>query len=445
MSNKINLPPKNENKNDFPQKIEKENRFLLDIQLLSTLKSIPGKIIPLSNKLNDVSKNNNKEINIEKNNKIETFNKIYHRSNSIFNQIDKSNINYINNNNSINNIYTTNNYFFNNNINIPNINQNYNLQGGYSPIQEHYGFFDNPLLISPSNNPSFLSIKSDMKNNNFMFTENKFTQNSYHFHNYMMFNGNYNNQNENIINKDNNINNFINNKFSQLSYQNYGNEDFLKKKRSTNILFKKNSQNFGDNNNNMNNKNNLLVYNNNNNNDISKKENKNIININEEQDKKKEGKDEIKNNDLKNKKILFNIENFSEESYVEENAHIYHNTNNNNKLNNNIFNCYHKKKKRRRKNNEIKKYKCVHPKCDNSYKTLKQLQNHHYKMISECQLDSVQILKLIYNIKKILFNLVKKNKKKQDYFSDLYEESINKITLNNYSEFITGIHFNDKI
>ena len=52
------LSPKNENKNDFPQKTEKENRLLLDIQLLSTLKSIPGKIIPLSNKINDVTKTN---------------------------------------------------------------------------------------------------------------------------------------------------------------------------------------------------------------------------------------------------------------------------------------------------------------------------------------------------------------------------------------------------
>ena len=87
----------------------------------------------------------------------------------------------------------------------------------------------------------------------------------------------------------------------------------------------------------------------------------------------------------------------------------------------------------------------MHPKCDNFYKTLKQLQNHHYKMISECQLDSVQVLKLIYNIKKIIINIINKDKKKKDYFSKLYEDSMNKITLSNYSEFIAGAHFNDKI
>ena len=202
MSNPLNLPllsPKDENKNEFPQKTEKENRFLLDIQLLSTLKSIPGKIIPLSNKINEVSKNNNKEINID--NKNETFNKIYNKTNNIFNKMDKSNVNNINlNNNSINYLYTTNNLYFNNGMNNANINQNYNISGGMSPLHEHYGFLDNPILMPPSNHPSFLSIKSDMKNNNFMFTENKFTQNSFHFYNnYFMFNNNYNNPNENYF------------------------------------------------------------------------------------------------------------------------------------------------------------------------------------------------------------------------------------------------------
>ena len=41
-------------------------------------------------------------------------------------------------------------------------------------------------------------------------------------------------------------------------------------------------------------------------------------------------------------------------------------------------------------------------KCEFSYFTLKQLQNHHYKMTPECQNDSIQILKLIYGTKIIL-------------------------------------------
>ena len=66
-------------------------------------------------------------------------------------------------------------------------------------------------------------------------------------------------------------------------------------------------------------------------------------------------------------------------------------------------------------------------------------------MISECQLDSVQILKLIYNTKIVLLNLISNDKKKKEYFGKLYEKSVNNIGLNNYSESITGIHIDDII
>ena len=52
MSKKIPYQKNDENKKDINQKSEKkekENTFLIDVQLLSSLKSIPGKIIPLSN------------------------------------------------------------------------------------------------------------------------------------------------------------------------------------------------------------------------------------------------------------------------------------------------------------------------------------------------------------------------------------------------------------
>ena len=202
MSNLINhsfIGKKDENKNDFSQKLENDNRFLLDIQLLTELKSIPGKIIPLSN--NDITKNN-KENSNDKNNKNETNNKIFSSNNkSIFTPIDKSN-------NNINNSFTTNNFFFNNNcINNTNLNfNNNNTQGGLNLIQEHYNFIENPIFFPQSSHPSLLSIKSDFKNNNILWTDNKFTQNSFHFQNLMIYNGNYN-QNENNINYNNvNIN-----------------------------------------------------------------------------------------------------------------------------------------------------------------------------------------------------------------------------------------------
>ena len=66
-------------------------------------------------------------------------------------------------------------------------------------------------------------------------------------------------------------------------------------------------------------------------------------------------------------------------------------------------------------------------------------------MTAECQLDSIQIVKLIYDIKKILIKLIKKNKNKKEYFSKLYENCVKKISLNNYFEYIAGTFFSDKI
>ena len=66
-------------------------------------------------------------------------------------------------------------------------------------------------------------------------------------------------------------------------------------------------------------------------------------------------------------------------------------------------------------------------------------------MISECQLDSIRILKLIYNTKLMLLKLLKNDKNKKDYFSKLYENSIKNINLSNYSESITGMHIDDII
>ena len=65
MSNKYNYPiskTKEENKNQN----ERDSLYQLDVQLLSSLKPIPGKIIPLNNKMNqayDNNKENNQDIN----------------------------------------------------------------------------------------------------------------------------------------------------------------------------------------------------------------------------------------------------------------------------------------------------------------------------------------------------------------------------------------------
>ena len=132
----------------------------------------------------------------------------------------------------------------------------------------------------------------------------------------------------------------------------------------------------------------------------------------------------------------------------EEDDNIYHNIKKNkieNNNNNNLFNCFLKKKRRRKKIHDLNKYKCTHPTCDYSYKTLKQLLNHHYKMISECQIDSVQLLKLIYNSKLILLKLIEKYKNNKEKFQKLYEDTAHNISLTNYFESITGLNFDDII
>ena len=469
MSKKISYQKIDENKKEVNQKSEKkekENTFLLDVQLLSSLKSIPGKIIPLSNimKTNEEFNINNKENGNDKKGIIANksiFTPIDIKSNNLnrgnsggTNDINgpsgiiNNNINNFNNIN-INNIYTTNNNFIfpNGNESNTNINININNFNNISnDIGINCGFLDNPLLCSPpSNHQSFLSIKSDNKNNNFLWTDNKFSQNSYYFPGFMMHNSRSGNLN--YISNENNMNNGNYNKtilkLNQLNIHqsgniSNGNEELLKKKTSNPIPLSKNNEINIENNNNSDKKINLL-YDYDKINEIPKKDENinfmnNIIQIDEEEEKGKN----------KGKKIFFNVENYSDESYIDEDDNIYSGKSNIKSDNSNIFNCYQKKKKRRKSNKEIKKFKCVHPFCEYSYKTLKQLQNHHYKMTSECQLDSVYILKLIKNTKVILINIIKDDNDKKEYFRKIYDTNINKITLNNYLEYIAGIHFDDK-
>ena len=420
MSNKYNYPI-SKAKEEIKNQNEPDSLYQLDVQLLSSLKTIPGKIIPLTNKMNQVYENN-KENNQDINRK-DTFNNI-NRNETI------NNINYLygndkmnmGNNNLNNNNFTTNNYFLNSGFN--NTNMNFNYLNSYQKnnsglIQNSFPVGENQILFPQSNHPSILSYKSDLKNNNCLWSDIKFTQNSY-THNLLLIN----NENCNLkgnLTKNNIINNNI--RLSQLSYQlsNLGNDEFYKKKKSTSMMLRKNS-------------------------DINicsekKKSRKNtkekIINIKEEE--KIEDNNHISQE--KNKKIFFNIENYSDDE--EEDDTIYHNINNIKNDVNNIFNCYLKKKKKRKKNNEVYKHKCLHPKCEFSYKTKKQLQNHHYKMTPECQLDSVQLIKLVHEAKSLLKNIIKNNKNKKEKFEKLYDNFVNKISLKSYFEFIAGSHFND--
>ena len=407
MSKKLNYQINN-NKEEIKNQNEQDSLYQLDVQLLSSLKSLPGKIIPLDNKINQES-NNNKENNKDFNGK-DTYNIINKKDsdnniNSLYNN-DKMSLS----NNILNNNFTTNNYFVNGGYN--NINLNDYQRNNSGLIQNSFPAYDNQLLLSGSKHQSLLSFKADIKNDNNLWSDIKITQNSF-THNILFYN------NENYSSKENiNKNNVLNNnKFSQLSYQfsNIINDELIKKKKSTSIVLRKNS-----------------FHNDKNINKIEKNEIKNkenYINVNEEE--------KIEDNNNKNKKIFFNIEN-----YYEDEDYSNNNTNNGNKK---LFNCYLKKKKKRKKISKVNEYKCNHPKCEFSYKTLKQLQNHHFKMTQECQMDSVQIIKLIHDTKNILKNIIKHNNKKIEKYEKLYDNFVNKISLKNYFEFIAGTHFNDNV
>ena len=433
-------------------KAESESLYKLDIQLLSSLKPIPGKTILLDNKINQIS-NSNQDINRYDNiniiNKNDSINNINYINN------DKTNMNnYQNINNIINNNFTTNNYFINGGFNFTNM--NFNNFYSYPKNNQNTGQNCNPnfdcQLLNSSNYPSFLSFNTDIKNNNYQWTENKFTQNSF-IQNIIMYNNNENNNNCNLKGSNIKNNNYTNNyvKLSQLSFQypNCGNGDLYYFKKSSSSIIKKKSDGS------INNDNSSIKENNNKENTnanfdkkdneehkkgLNNKNNYNLININEE-DNKEENKEDINIISQKKKSIYFNIEHLSESSFEEYDEKIYNNSDNNE--GNKIFNCYYTKKKRRRKDNKINKYKCSHPKCEYSFQTKKQLKNHHFKSTKECQLDSVNIIKLISNTKKILRNIIKNNKAKKEKFEKIYDYFINKISLKSYFEYISGSHFND--
>ena len=420
---------KNNNLDKSHQKNEKESRFLLDVKILSSLKSIPGKTISLNIDLHKNSKDENCNQN-----KIQLNNILEDKQNPIINKpISKSaftaNADKNNKSNVIQNNITTNNFYFNGGVNNTNINitlnnifnNNYNQTNNFCFFQDPYAQgHDSQLYFSQSNHPSLLSYKSKKSfskmfynnNSNFMWTSNKISQDSFLYPNYLLNNSNNNNGcfMRKMSNGSINVNNI-----SQLSYQLKfpqpqlvaANHEFLNKKRSEEI----------------------------------KQERCKVSDIKNLESLKK-----------KNKKQIF-FKTSTDEGKEnntngnDDNDYIYRRINDDNKSGpGNKFNGTFRKYRKRRKVNPIKAFHCSHPKCEFSYDTFKQLQNHHYKMIPECQNDSIQIMKLIYDTKVILLNLLNKipnNDEKKNYFSELYKNSLESISLSCYTEVYTGVDLED--
>ena len=86
---------------------------------------------------------------------------------------------------------------------------------------------------------------------------------------------------------------------------------------------------------------------------------------------------------------------------------------------------------------------CNHSGCDIVFKTKKQAIFHHFKMSQECQEDSINLIKLILETKKIALKNIKKNN--FEIFSKLYENTMKDISLTDYINTITGLSLKDNI
>ena len=427
-----------------------EARYLLDLKLLSSLKPIKGKVINLENKASNLNikenincLNEDKKLNID-NNLLNTnlffptkldynmtsnnFNNFYCYNNDIHNQMTNMSIKNKKNMFSNNNFFQDPFYFLDNNVN----ESNYQSLLSFGKMKSKEGF---NLL---NNNNIKLSQESFLSNKNYLLNNNDITEddnNKNKISNFDTINFFQNNINYNVINNLNNINlnNNINNNFiNNTNIININNNTINNININNNINF----NNTLNNNNNINNNKIITEHNNN----YNKYELNDFLFKKRNSSEDKISKD---NNKYSSKKIIDIKKNLFKIQKKEKDKPILKN---NIRLNI-IFNCYQNKPKGKLKKQRNKKklfnFSCSHKNCQYIYKTLKQLQNHHHKMIPECQNDLILLLKLIYNTKLILVKNISNNVYKKKYFSELYENSIKNISFNQYTETISGIHLDE--
>ena len=421
-----------------------ESRYLLDLKLLSSLKPIKGKVINLENKSNHLDLNGNIN-NLNKDKTINLENNMLNTNLFFPTKLDFTLNNFYNYNNDIQSRLMT-------NISIQN--KNYMFSNNNFFIQDPFYLADNSAY--ENNYRNLLSLGQmkykegfNLLNNNNNYNNTKISDSFLSNKNYLLNNNiNINNndiKDENIRNKLLNIdlnyfqknvnNNYINN-FNLYNFNNDFNNNFFNNYNIININSNiYNNINF----NNFNNNINKTVNNNNFINNINNIIHENNINRNEFGNflnkKRKTTENAKKNKKLfsTNKIIKFKTNKNDKENEIEKK-----------KITRPIiiFKCYQNKPKGINKKQKIKKKKfnltCSHPNCQYICKTLKQLQNHHHKMIPDCQNDLISLLKLIYNTKLILIKNISNNIYKRKYFSEVYEMSIKNISFNQYTQTISG-------
>ena len=92
-------------------------------------------------------------------------------------------------------------------------------------------------------------------------------------------------------------------------------------------------------------------------------------------------------------------------------------------------------------NDKGKDFCCEHNSCSVCYKTKKQKISHHNKMTPECKSDTISLLRLIRDIKKIIFD---HSLKYPEELKKKYEDTMKEVSLEEHVQIITGYNF-DKI
>lgn len=107
---------------------------------------------------------------------------------------------------------------------------------------------------------------------------------------------------------------------------------------------------------------------------------------------------------------------------------------------------YRKRKPRKKKlvKNKEEIY-CEHKGCEGTFKTKKQAVFHHFKMSNECHNDTISILKLISETKKMLLKGSKKQGDILRKYSTLYNETMKEISLSEHIDTIVGLNFGDNL
>ena len=106
---------------------------------------------------------------------------------------------------------------------------------------------------------------------------------------------------------------------------------------------------------------------------------------------------------------------------------------------------YKKRKKYLKKIEKNIKTNCSHFGCEAIFRTQKQVLYHHYKMSRECHEDTLNLIKMIFETKKILLKNIKENKILLENYSNLYENSMKEISLSDYIDIFTGFNITDKL